>query len=273
MSKQPIVLDIYNFINDIAPFETAESWDNVGLIIGSTYASASKVLLALDITEEVVEEAIDGQFNLIMTHHPFIFSGIHAITFEDRQGRLLLKLIQQNISVIAAHTNLDQSFKYGINRMIADNYQLKEVKPLSNLHRFGIFGKLPVPLTFDALCDLTKSIFGVKTLKVVNAPKSENRNDINRQIQVLALSSGASSDFIGDALSVKADVYITSDIKYHEAQKVIGTEMLLIDVGHFESESIFMKPFKAMLDAFASEKGYKLDVQVTQTEKPIFKYL
>lgn len=273
MSKQPIVLDIYNFIDDIAPFETAESWDNVGLIIGSTYASASKVLLALDITEEVVDEAIDGQFNLIVTHHPFIFSGIQAITFEDKQGRLLLKLIQHNISVIAAHTNLDQSLKYGINRMIADYYQLHEVKPLSNMHRFGVFGKLPVSLTFDAFCDQTKAIFGINTLKIVNASKYEKRSDIDRQIQVVALSSGASSDFIGDALSVEADVYITSDIKYHEAQKVIGTEMLLIDVGHFESESIFMKPFKTMLDAYADEKGFKLDIHVTQTEKPIFIYL
>lgn len=272
MSKQPIVLDIYNFINQIAPFETAESWDNVGLIIGSTYASASKLLLALDITEEVVEEAIDGQFNLIVTHHPFIFSGIQAITFEDRQGRLLLKLIQHNISVIAAHTNLDQSFGYGINRMMADNYQLQEVKPLSNLHRFGVFGKLPVALTFDDFCDQTKSIFGIKTLKVVNAPKIDAFQDVTDQIQVVALSSGASSDFIGDALAVKADVYITSDIKYHEAQRVVGTEMFLVDVGHFESESIFMKPFKAMLDAFAVENGYKLDVQVTSAEKPIFVY-
>ncbi len=128
-------------------------------------------------------------------------------------------------------------------------------------------------MTFDAFCDQTKAIFGINTLKVVNASKYEKPSDIDRQIQVVALSSGASSDFIGDALSVEADVYITSDIKYHEAQKVIGTEMLLIDVGHFESESIFMKPFKAMLDAYADEKGFKLDIHVTQTEKPIFIYL
>lgn len=273
MSKQPIVQDIYNFINGIAPFETAESWDNVGLMVGSVYASASKTLLALDITEEVVEEAIDGQFNLIVTHHPFIFSGLKSITFEDRQGRLLLKLIQHNISVISVHTNLDKSLEHGINRMIATAYQLQDVEPLSDLHQFGVFGKLPVSLTFDAFCDHTKEIFGIKTLKVVNAPKSEMQIENTRHFKMIALSSGASSDFIGDALAVKADVYMTSDIKYHEAQNVVGTEMLLIDVGHFESESIFMKPFKAMLDTFAAEKGYKLDVHVTQTEKPIFEYI
>jgi dinuclear metal center YbgI/SA1388 family protein len=270
MSKQPIVLDLYNFIDQIAPFETAESWDNVGLLIGSTYASASKVLLALDITEEVVDEAIDGAFNLIISHHPFIFNGLKAITFEDRQGRFLLKLIEHKISVIAAHTNLDRSFDYGINRSIADYYQLQDIKPLNALHRFGIYGKLPVPMTVDAFYKHTKELFGIEILKVVNHTENDQPTE---SVQMVALSSGASSDFISDALTVNADVYITSDLKYHESQKVIGTKLILIDVGHFESESIYMKPFKSLLDAFAAEKGYKLDVHVTRTEKPIFKYI
>lgn len=270
MSKQPIVLDIYNFIDLIAPFDTAESWDNVGLLIGSTYSSAGKVLLALDITEEVVNEAIEGHYNLIVTHHPIIFSGIQAITFEDRQGCLLLKLIQHKISVVAAHTNIDRSYDYGINRVIADLFQLQEVQPLNAIHRFGMFGILPIAMSFEAFIDQTKAVFGVKTIKVANLSKDSMKT---RLIRKVALSSGASSDFIVDAVASNADVYITSDLKYHEAQKVIGTDTILVDVGHFESESIFLKPLKAMLDAFATKNGFQLEVKVTVTERPIFKYL
>ncbi len=269
MSKQPTVSDIYNFIDQIAPFETAETWDNVGLLIGSIDSTVSKVLLALDITEEVVNEAISGDFNVIITHHPIIFTGLKSITYENRIGSMLLKLIQHKISVIAAHTNIDRSFEFGINRTIANHYQLQMMQPLNALHRFGIVGILPEKIPFEAFIDQTKLIFNLNTVKVANIALDKG----TRLIQTIALSSGASSDFIDDAIASNADVYITSDLKYHEAQTVLDTGLILVDVGHFESERIFLEPFKVILDTFANEKSFQLTVQVASTEKPIFNYL
>ncbi len=270
MTQHPMVRvqDIYNFIDLIAPFETAESWDNVGLLIGNFYAPAEKVLLSLDITEEVVAEAIEGDFDLIVTHHPIIFTGIKSITTEDRIGRLLLKLIQHKISVIAAHTNLDRSFEYGINHTIAERYHLQSIEPLNALHKFGIIGELSEDLPIEDFIQRTKSIFGIHSVKLANIDTERS----TRMLHTVAISSGASSDFIEDALAMKADIFITADLKYHEAQTAIGTGLILVDVGHFESESIFLKPFKAMLDTFAIERALKLMVQVTESEKPIFKY-
>jgi len=269
MSKQPQVKAIYDFIDHIAPFETAESWDNVGLLVGSDFATVNKVLLALDITEAVVDEAIEGDFNLIITHHPIIFNGIQKITYEDRKGGLLLKLIQHKISVIAAHTNLDRSFEFGINQTIANLYPLVNLKPLNAFHQFGVVGDLLKAETFDTFIEKTKALFGIQIVKVANFKTTKEP----RFIQTIALSSGASSDFIVDALSVKADVYITSDLKYHEAQTVIGTDLILVDIGHFESERIYMKPFKKLLEAYASEHALHFIVKVTENETPIFVYL
>lgn len=272
MSKQANVRDVYNFIDQIAPFETAEAWDNVGLLIGSFNATANKVLLALDITEEVISEAIEGQFDLIVSHHPIIFTGIKSITSTDRIGSLLQTLIQHKISVIAAHTNIDRSFEFGINRTIAELYNLQSIRPLNAMHRFGIVGELPIEMPFEVFIERTKSVFKIETVKISNR-LGDGKPKGAYLMRTVALSSGASSDFIQDAISVNADVYITADLKYHEAQNVIGTSLILVDVGHFESESIFLKQFKTMMDAFALDKDFQLGVHVTESEKPVFEYL
>ena len=269
MLKQPTVNDIYKYIDQIAPFETAETWDNVGLLLGSAYSTVNKVLLALDITEEVVAEAIEGDFNMVITHHPIIFIGLKSITTDDRLGSMLSKLIQHKISVIAAHTNIDRSFEFGINRIIANHFQLQMIEPLNAIHRFGLVGVLPEKIPFETFINQTKLIFNINTVKVAN----KEPNKVTKMIQTIALSSGASSDFIEDAIAAKADVYITSDLKYHEAQTVLNTRLILVDVGHYESEHIFLEPFKLMLDTFAKEQSFQLIVQVASTERPIFNYL
>ncbi len=232
MTQQSMVRvqDIYKFIDLIAPFETAESWDNVGLLIGDYYAPAEKILLALDLTEEVVTEAIEGKFELIVTHHPIIFTGVKTITTEDRIGRLLLKLIQHKISVIAAHTNIDRSFEFGINHTIAEHYHLQSKEPLNALHKFGIIGELSEDLSIKDFIQRTKSIFEINCIKLANIDTER----YTRMIHTVAISSGASSDFIEDAIAMNADIFITADLKYHEAQTVIGTELILVDVGHLK---------------------------------------
>lgn len=260
------VSNILEYIDKIAPFRTAESWDNTGLLIGNSNQSISRILLALDITDEVIYEAIEKNVQLIITHHPIIFGGIKSVTTNDRVGALVLRLIENKISVIAAHTNLDRSFEYGINRHIANLYGLKNIQTLSDSHDFGILGRFENPVSIAQFTKLTKEVFQTSIIKFAN-----HKGDAT--IRKVAISSGASSDYIGDALTVDADVFITSDLKYHEAQNVIGTKLILVDVGHFESEFLYLSRFIELLKYAVLSDDKTLEIIVTETEKPIFKYL
>ena len=120
---------ILKIIDQLAPFDTASSWDNSGLLLGGESKTVDRILIALDITEGVIDEAIEDGFDLIITHHPLIFSPLKHITLEDRIGKLLFRLIQNDIAVIAAHTNLDKS-SVGINAFLAEQYGLESVHSL-----------------------------------------------------------------------------------------------------------------------------------------------
>lgn len=256
---------ILMMIDRLAPFKTAESWDNVGLLVGDQNATVNGILLALDVTEEVITEALLGPYNLIITHHPIIFGGIKSVTTSDRTGRLLLKLIENGVSVIAAHTNWDRSFEYGINRHIANLYGLKDVKMLNEDHGFGIIGSFDTPISIEAFSGKSKAIFKTDYIKFSNLHP--------RPIKNVSISSGASSDFISDAIRSGADLYVTADLKYHEAQSVIGTALTLVDVGHFESEFLYLERFKDLLEESLSGENLHMPICVTKAEKPVFQYL
>lgn len=262
---------IYDIIDSIAPFESAESWDNVGLLIGDESSIVNNILLSLDITEEVVEEAIGEGVNLIITHHPIIFTGVKEITTHTRIGRILLKLMAHQISVIAAHTNLDRSFPFGINRYISDFYGLKGLKPLNEGEGFGIIGHFDEAILFDAFIQKTKKLFDIEVVKVAY-PKPNVESEA-QFVKNVAISSGASSDFIENAIESGADVFVTGDLKYHESQAVLSTSLTLVDVGHFESEFVFLTRMKSLLDAKLNPSEPSISVQVTRTEKPLFKFL
>ncbi|GAB6109521.1 Nif3-like dinuclear metal center hexameric protein [Fusibacter bizertensis] len=257
------VKTFYDIIDQFAPFDTADSWDNSGLIIGSMNSIVSSVLVALDITLEVVEEAIQNNCQLIITHHPIIFTGVMSITEHNYVGKLLQNIIQNNIAVIAAHTNLDLSPTHGINLFLSKEYHLLDCVTLNNAHGYGIVGNLSSPTPIDSILQLTKSIFRIDTIKVSNYQVKD--------ITKIAICSGASADFIEDALASSSDLYITSDIKYHEAQKILGSNLILFDVGHFESESIILETFRLHLMECLSDQ--EIEIRVSTTEKPMFKYL
>lgn len=260
------VRTFYDTINNFAPFNTADSWDNSGLLIGSMDHAVSNVLIALDITEEVVEEAIQNNCQLIITHHPIIFTGVMSITEHNYVGKLLHRIIQNKIAVIAAHTNIDRSTTHGINLFLADAYQLVDRMSLNDAHGYGIVGKLSAPLSLDSLITLTKSIFNIDVIKVSNYQITKTKD-----ISKLAICSGASADFIEDALSHSADIYITSDIKYHEAQKILGSNLILFDIGHFESEFIYLKTLRLHLLEHLIEGD--ISIKISETEKPMFRYI
>ncbi|OJV64558.1 MAG: Nif3-like dinuclear metal center hexameric protein [Clostridiales bacterium 38-18] len=255
------VADILKAIDQIAPFSTADDWDNSGLLVGDPNKIVNNVLLSLDVTEEVVNEAITGGYDLIISHHPLIFKGLKTLVSTTSPANSIIKLIKSDISIISAHTNLDLSFEYGINRYLADQYELKDLSRLNDEQGYGIIGEFSKEISVKVFLDKTKSIFNIQTIKCTNL----NATEISR----VALCSGASADFISDAIRNSVDAYITSDIKYHEAQSVIGTKVALFDVGHFESEFVYLH----FLGETLSKCIKNVEFSVTTAEKPLFSYL
>jgi len=260
------VSKIMKILNQLAPFETAEPWDNVGLIIGNESRQTSRILLALDLSDAVIEEAITEGIDLIITHHPAIFKAVKRVNSNDAVGRRIIKCIENGINVIAAHTNLDKSLHSGINRAIGNALDLIEMTalvPESEGVGFGVVGKLPEPIKLSAFIHMTKMAFDIETIKMT-------LYDEEAIVTTIAISSGASADFIQNALDAKVDVFITGDVKYHEAQQVENHKMILMDVGHYESEVIYLETLKQLLDDHIMTQGYDVMTMVSECEKPVF---
>lgn len=261
------VSKILKLVNLIAPFESADSWDNVGLIIGNPSKQTTRILLALDLSDEVLEEAIEEDIDLIITHHPPIFSPIKQVTTDTKIGQKIINCIENGISVIAAHTNLDRSFENGINRYLADSLSLSGLSLLNSedgASGYGIVGNLDEPMPVDQFMTKLKVAFDIPFLKTTHYKD-------DAMIKRVAISSGASADFIEDALNASADLFILGDLKYHEAQKVEGEKLILVDVGHYESEAIYLNAFKEQLDLHIMSQGYDVMTMVSTMERPIFK--
>lgn len=241
------VKDIINRIEELAPPSLAESWDNVGLMTGDLDQRVTTVFVCLDVTSDNVRRAIDCGADLIVSHHPLIFSPIHRIVEQDISGSIIRELIRNDISVYSAHTNLDNA-DGGMNDILAERLGLTAVrrfydeecvdetgKPIENIGRFG---RLENPMTMEAFVSFVNGALGCRAIRYVGSP--------DEIIRTAALCSGAGGSGIYSAYHAGADVYVTSDIKHHEGQLAFELGMNLIDAGHFETENIicsFMTEF------------------------------
>jgi len=252
-------------LEEFAPVSLAEGWDNLGLIVGDEKADIKKVLVALDVTKEVVNEAIDIGANVIITHHPLIFSGIKQITTSMPVGEKICMLIKNNISHIAIHTNLDVVFG-GTNDVLADIIGLKNIEVLAPTKeiddvKYGIgrIGDLE-ETRFSEFAEKVKKSLNLKAIKIVG--------EKNRVIKRVGLCSGSGIEFMKDAISKEADVYITSDIRFHESQKALDMGICLIDATHYASENIVVP----VISKFLAEVG-GFEVAESFVDGQVFDYL
>lgn len=259
---QTNIQKIMKIIDQFAPFDSAEDWDNVGLLIGNENRAIDRILLALDLTDQVIDEAIEEGIDLIITHHPIIFKPLSTISNNDPVGSLVLKCIENHIGVIAAHTNLDKRFHEGINAFLAEQIGLENLSILcpepSESHPdlemgFGIKGTFEKALSPEAFIEAIKKGYQLSSVRATHLK--------DHAIKTVAICSGASMDFVDDAIAAKADAFITADVKYHECQH---KPLLIVDIGHFESEFIYLEHFKTILDQRFSEKNYDLYVKVSE---------
>ena len=222
------VKDVTEVIEGFAPLAIQEGWDNSGLCIGSPYAPVSSVLLGLDCTPELVDEAIECGADMIVTHHPLIFSGLKKITPEDQVGAAVIKAIKAGISIYAAHTSADKVIA-GVSGAMAAKLGLQNVTILDedgDGTGLGVVGDLPEPMSADEAVAMVKERFGLKALRASRPVKGK--------ISRIAMCGGSGGSLIKAAMASGAQLYLSGDISYHNFFTPEG--FMIMDIGHYESE-------------------------------------
>ena len=238
------IQDITTALETWAPPPVAESYDNVGLLTGHPDTEATGVLINLDATEAVVDEAIEKGVNLIVAHHPIWFTGRKRLNGEDYVSRTIIKAIKNDIALYACHTNLD-NVRDGVNHQIAQKLGLEQTEFLrpkvDPTYGSGLIGHLPEALDKERFLSKVKNVFRCGGIRYADAPLEK--------IQRIAVCGGAGSFLTADALAAEADALVTADITYH---KFFDNEnrLLLLDIGHYESEQFTSE----LLAGFLSEK-------------------
>lgn len=223
--------EIMDSLDKICPFSMQEEFDNSGLQVGDLEKECKKILLAFDFTEEILEEAIRVHADVIITHHPFLFTPLKTVATSHWKGRQIFRLIREDIALVALHTNLDKEFQFGVNRALAEQLHLASIQvllPEENDCGFGCTGNLPAPMIYGDFIDFVKQSLKRPAVKYVG--------DRRRPVQRIAVSGGSCAEFMEEAQKQGADVFICGDLKYHDAQKAQENGICLIDAGHFGTE-------------------------------------
>ena len=231
------VRDIEQYLYAWAPRELAESWDNVGLLVGDPEVEVHCVLVALDVTPQVVAEAIEKDCQLIAAHHPVMncaWNQVQTVRTDDRQGRVLTELIRHGIAAICMHTNLDAAAG-GVNEVLAQKLGLSDLKMLTE-EKIGRIGTLKCEIPLVEFTHFVIKSLGCNGLRYTDCGKPVHR---------VAVGGGACGDYIPQAIAAGCDTFVTSDLRYHDFLDT--TELHLIDAGHFPTEDVICEPLVAYL--------------------------
>ena len=246
------VREVMNALENFAPLPLQESYDNAGLQVGLTEAEVSGVLLCLDVTEEVISEAIDLGCNLIVSHHPLLFRGLKVLSDTDMVQRCVRMAVQNDVNIYSAHTNLDSAID-GVNYAIAERLGLVDVELMQQrrvpvqadakermvLGGNGVIGYLTEGEDSLVFLQRVKQVFGVECLM--------HNELLQRPIQCVAICGGAGDFLLDEAIKQKADAFLTGEMHYHQyfghAQQIqIGV------LGHYQSEQYTTDIFRNVIE-------------------------
>lgn len=251
------VKQIETYLFSRAPRTYALDWDNVGLLAGRSDRSVQKVLVALDVTESVAEEADQWGADLIVAHHPVIFQGVKSVTEETSTGRIIVQLLERGIAAICMHTNLDIA-PGGVNDMLAEALGVADPLPLGE-DGCGRVGKLSGPLPLEAFLSQVYDALHCTGLRFVDA---------GRLVHCVAVGGGACWDYHRDAAAKGCDTFVTSDLKYHEFLEAKALGLNVIDAGHFPTEDVVCPQLMRWL----SEGFPALDTKKSESHREVFSY-
>jgi len=221
------IADVIRQLEQLAPPDTAEPWDNVGLQVGDPAAPLSVLLVCLEVTDEVVAEAEKEGAGLIVAHHPLVFRPLAAITTDRPLGRLLTRLLCAGIGVYAAHTNLDAAPEVGTAAVLGRLLELRGGRPLLGEEPgLGLVGEVAETTTVAALAERVGELLAPARLTVVGGGA----------VRTVALMPGSGGDAVVPAAAAGADVLVCGDLKHHDALEARGLGLAVIDAGHYATE-------------------------------------
>ena len=273
--------DVLEVIEFFYPQNTALDFDNVGLLCGRYDKEVKKVFIALDATDEVIAQACDWGADLLITHHPMFLSPFKAITSDDYIGRRLIKLIQNDISYYAMHTNYDvmklgflMGEMLGLVHMktlyesmsVEESHAIREVAGICTEDTdiylndgplgLGVIGDLPHMLTLEQCCELVKEKYSLSEVKVYG--------DLEKVVTSVGIAPGSGKRTIPKALEKKVDVLITGDIGHHDGLLGVDNELAIIDAGHYNTEYPFIEDMKNFLQT----GGPDLEIRTMDIKTP-----
>lgn len=233
------------------PSSHAEEWDRVGLVSGEASAEIDTVLVAVDLTEAVIDEAISINAQLVLTHHPVLLKPIVSVSEDKLKGKLLARLIRNNIAVFSAHTNADVQSD-GASSLMATAFGMSDLEPLIQSavgFGHGVIGNLHNPMSLASFSKVVSNALPRGARKVVF---SGNPDAVVTRVSVC---SGAGDSFLPAVLESDAQVYVTSDLRHHPTQDAISTPRMagtlnLIDVSHWAAESLWVSAAIQRIESF-----------------------
>jgi len=259
----PIKLkDILAYVGQFAPWELAEPWDNVGLMVGNPDLEATGMLIALDPTLQVLEEAIQKKANIILTHHPLIFHPLKKVNTATPIGQFLKKALVHDIAVVSCHTNLD-IISDGVSDALARVLYLHNTRPLTLTGNrpdqgFGKVGNLPKPMQGAAFIHFVAQRLKLEAMMIAGP--------LPATVSTIAVCGGSGSDLAEAALQAGADVYITAELKHSVARWAEDNGLCAIDAGHFATENIIITSLLARMTAFFAKNNNPAPVMASQRQ-------
>ena len=249
------IVEVLHALEQFAPLPLQADYDNAGLQVGLTEAEVSGALLCLDVTEAVVAEAVALGCNLIVSHHPLIFHKLRRITDENDVQRTVIKAIENHITIVSMHTNMD-SARGGVNYKIAEKIGLDGLRFFGRLQTVpvpgtevgtpggtveggdGVIGELPQPMAADDFVLMLKRVFDVETVMANQL--------LRRPVKTVAVCGGAGSFLLDEAVQAHADAFVTGEMHYHE---YFGREqqIQIAVIGHYQSEQYTNEVFRDII--------------------------
>ncbi len=269
MASQPFTVnDLLAALDGIAAFALAESWDNVGLLAGDASTPVRGILVALDPTEEMVDEALASGANVLVTHHPVIFQPLKAVRTDTPAGRLLAKALAAGVALIACHTNLDL-VGGGVNDVLAARLGLVEIRPLADRadaeHAFGRLGRLTAALPGREVLARVARLLGVEVLAVAGP--------VPETVRTVAVCGGSGSELAETAWRAGAELYLTAEVKHSTARWAEATGLCVVDGGHFATENVVVGEFAALLKRAVAREG-EIEVRAAEAQRsPFFHFI
>lgn len=227
-----LIKDIFKRFDEIIPIENAADWDNSGEQIQFSREVVNRVLTTLEVTNDVIDEAISRKCNLILSHHPLIFTKINTISDKQPKQKMIMRLISNKISVYSAHTNYD-IIEGGTNDYLTKQLALDDIGVIPGTDGFAMQGMLKAEMKLGEFIKLA--------CEITNTPLHEVRftGYRGKNIRKVGLCAGSGSEFLSNAFNAGCDVFVTGDVKYHTAQDSLELGIPIVDMGHFHTEKSF----------------------------------